>query len=178
MCVCVHVDVCVLKCVCACMFVLSCMCMCACACNCVHCLSRRNTRNYLQVCSSIANHMAREEADVFPLLARHLCATQQRVMVWRTLRAMPLRLLERVMPWVTGVCVCVRVCVCTRARVCMYASGMQRVGMRVSMCVSSVTCTAVADTLPDGACCAACIGVLCCAPMCGSSIVMWVLHSL
>jgi len=55
-----------------------------------------------QVCSSIKAHMAREEADVFPLLGRYLCATQQRVMVWRTLRAMPLRLLERVMPWVTG----------------------------------------------------------------------------
>jgi len=58
-------------------------------------------RTAQQVCNSITAHMAREEADVFPLLARHLCATQQRVMVWRTLRAMPLRLLEQVMP--TGV---------------------------------------------------------------------------
>lgn len=67
--------------------------------------------------------MAREEADVFPLLSLYLCATQQRVMVWRTLRAMPLRLLERVMPWVTGVFLyikmCFCVCVCECARVCM-----------------------------------------------------------
>jgi hypothetical protein len=31
-----------------------------------------------------------------------LCAEQQRDMVWRTLRAMPLRLLERVLPWLAG----------------------------------------------------------------------------
>lgn len=55
-----------------------------------------------QVHGSISEHMAREEAEVFPLLERHLCATQQRAMVWRTLRAMPLRLLERVMPCVTA----------------------------------------------------------------------------
>jgi hypothetical protein len=33
---------------------------------------------------------------------RTLCAAEQRHMVWRILRAMPLRLLERVMPWVAG----------------------------------------------------------------------------
>ena len=33
---------------------------------------------------------------------RSLCQAQQRHMVWRILRAMPLRLLERVMPWVAG----------------------------------------------------------------------------
>ncbi|KAL4436350.1 hypothetical protein ABPG77_009912 [Micractinium sp. CCAP 211/92] len=47
-------------------------------------------------------HMAREEAEVLPLLMRTLCAAEQRHMVWRILRAMPLRLLERVMPWVAG----------------------------------------------------------------------------
>jgi zinc finger-like protein len=39
---------------------------------------------------------------VLPLLMRTLCMAQQRHMVWRILRAMPLRLLERVMPWVAG----------------------------------------------------------------------------
>lgn len=52
--------------------------------------------------ASIAHHMQREEADVFPLLEQHLCEAQQRSMVYRTIRAMPLRLLERVMPWVVG----------------------------------------------------------------------------
>lgn len=47
-------------------------------------------------------HMAHEEQEVLPLLEANLCAAEQRAMVWRTLRAMPLRLLERVMPWVAG----------------------------------------------------------------------------
>ncbi|EFN52596.1 hypothetical protein CHLNCDRAFT_138627 [Chlorella variabilis] len=47
-------------------------------------------------------HMAREEAEVLPILTRSVCMAQQRHMVWRILRAMPLRLLERVMPWVAG----------------------------------------------------------------------------
>ena len=49
-----------------------------------------------------AGHMAREEADVLPLLEARLCTEQQRNMVWRTLQAMPLRLLERVLPWLAG----------------------------------------------------------------------------
>ena len=49
-----------------------------------------------------AGHMAREEADVLPLLQARLCTKQQRDMVWRTLQAMPLRLLERVLPWLAG----------------------------------------------------------------------------
>ena len=46
--------------------------------------------------------MAREEADFLPLLQARLCTRQQRDMVWRTLHAMPLRLLERVLPWLAG----------------------------------------------------------------------------
>lgn len=53
--------------------------------------------------TAITGHMAREEADVLPLLQQQLCAKQQRDLVWRTLRAMPLRLLERVLPWLAGV---------------------------------------------------------------------------
>lgn len=52
--------------------------------------------------AAITCHMAREEADVLPLLQERLCASQQRHMVWRTLCAMPLRLLERVLPWLAG----------------------------------------------------------------------------
>jgi hypothetical protein len=43
--------------------------------------------------------LQREEAEVLPLLTATLSAEQQRGMVWHTLRAMPLRLLERVLPW-------------------------------------------------------------------------------
>ena len=55
-----------------------------------------------RVCASMAAHMRREEAELFPLLERRLCHAQQRSLLWRTLRAMPLRLLERVMPWIVG----------------------------------------------------------------------------
>lgn len=51
---------------------------------------------------AITRHMAREESEVLPLLMRRLCFPEQRHMIWRILRAMPLRLLERVMPWVAG----------------------------------------------------------------------------
>ena len=39
---------------------------------------------------------------MLPLLEARLCTRQQRDMVWRSLRAMPLRLLERVLPWLAG----------------------------------------------------------------------------
>ena len=52
--------------------------------------------------AAISEHMTREEAAVLPLLTRGLCRREQRAMVWRTLRAMPLRLLERVLPWLAG----------------------------------------------------------------------------
>jgi hypothetical protein len=52
--------------------------------------------------AAISHHMAREEAAVLPLLAAGLCTHEQRAMVWRTLRAMPLRLLERMLPWLAG----------------------------------------------------------------------------
>ena len=39
---------------------------------------------------------------MLPLLEARLCTRQQRDMVWRTLQAMPLRLLERVLPWLAG----------------------------------------------------------------------------
>ncbi len=79
-----------------------------------------------QVCASMAGHMKKEEDELFPLLERSLCDAEQRCarsisqldsarssqptsnlllnrsLLWRTLRAMPLRLLERVMPWIAA----------------------------------------------------------------------------
>eukprot|EP00879_Flechtneria_rotunda_P008507 GHRR01008912.1.p1 GENE.GHRR01008912.1~~GHRR01008912.1.p1 ORF type:complete len:1552 (+),score=616.00 GHRR01008912.1:172-4827(+) len=52
-----------------------------------------------RVSSAISAHMLREEQEVLPLLAASLGPAEQRGMVWHTLRAMPLRLLERVLPW-------------------------------------------------------------------------------
>ena len=52
--------------------------------------------------AAISDHMSREELEVLPVLMKHLGAAEQRTMMWRSLRAMPLRLLERVMPWVAG----------------------------------------------------------------------------
>ena len=47
-------------------------------------------------------HMEEEERDILPLLMTELCAAEQRYLAWRVLCAMPLRLLERVMPWVVA----------------------------------------------------------------------------
>ena len=46
-------------------------------------------------------HVHVQEA-VLPFLEAHMCVAEQRAVVWRTLRAMPLRLLERMLPWVAG----------------------------------------------------------------------------
>ena len=64
-----------------------------------------------RTCKANDAHMAREESTVLPVLQESLCAAEQRAMVWRTLRAMPLRLLERVLPWLAGttahtICTC------------------------------------------------------------------------
>jgi hypothetical protein len=58
---------------------------------------------------ALCKHMRREELEVLPLLQAHLCDAEQRSMVWRMLRAMPLRLLTRVMPVVAGMRCCGRV---------------------------------------------------------------------
>lgn len=51
---------------------------------------------------TLCKHMLREELEVLPLLQAHLCDAEQRSMVWRMLRAMPLRLLQQVMPVIAG----------------------------------------------------------------------------
>lgn len=55
-----------------------------------------------EVRSTIVDHMEREEASLLPVLVANLCAAEQRAIVWGTLRSMPLRLLERVLPWLAG----------------------------------------------------------------------------
>lgn len=55
-----------------------------------------------EVRSTIVDHMEREEASLLPVLVAHLCVAEQRAIVWGTLRSMPLRLLERVLPWLAG----------------------------------------------------------------------------
>eukprot|EP00210_Caulerpa_lentillifera_P007734 g7380.t1 len=52
--------------------------------------------------SNLGSHMLREEQEVFPLLQEKLDLNEQCLMVWRTLKMMPLRLLERVMPWISS----------------------------------------------------------------------------
>ncbi|CAD7702179.1 unnamed protein product [Ostreobium quekettii] len=51
---------------------------------------------------SYCKHMEKEEAEVLPLLQENLCFAEQCIIVWQTVRMMPLRLLERVMPWLMG----------------------------------------------------------------------------
>lgn len=49
---------------------------------------------------SMHAHMSREEREVFPVLMKHLRLSEQRYIVWELVQAMPLRLLERFMPWI------------------------------------------------------------------------------
>ena len=46
--------------------------------------------------------MTREETDVLPILMKTLCQAEQRHIVWKSVQAMPLRLLERFMPWISA----------------------------------------------------------------------------
>jgi zinc finger-like protein len=43
-----------------------------------------------------------EETELLPVLAKLCPVNEQRLIVWNTIRAMPLRLLERVLPWVSS----------------------------------------------------------------------------
>jgi len=51
---------------------------------------------------SLGDHMTREEKEVFPVLQAKLGSGEQCLILWRTLKMMPLRLLERVMPWISS----------------------------------------------------------------------------
>lgn len=52
--------------------------------------------------SNLWSHMLREEQEVFPVLQENLGSIEQCLMVWKTIKMMPLRLLERVMPWIAS----------------------------------------------------------------------------
>ena len=52
------------------------------------------------VAAAMKAHLAREEQDVLPALRKHLTRGEKHAMVWKSLQALPLRLLERIMPWV------------------------------------------------------------------------------
>ncbi|GJP43518.1 hypothetical protein CLOM_g2968 [Closterium sp. NIES-68] len=54
----------------------------------------------LTIVESLDQHLQAEEDDVFPLLRQHCSLDEQRRLVYRCLLVMPLRLLERVLPWV------------------------------------------------------------------------------
>ena len=55
-----------------------------------------------KLCKSMCLHMNREETDVLPILCKSLCVAQQRHIVFKLVQAMPLRLLERFMPWIAA----------------------------------------------------------------------------
>lgn len=52
------------------------------------------------VSAAMKMHLAREEQDVLPALRKHLSRSEKLAIVWKSLQALPLRLLERIMPWV------------------------------------------------------------------------------
>eukprot|EP00192_Tetraselmis_astigmatica_P000948 CAMPEP_0117679692 /NCGR_PEP_ID=MMETSP0804-20121206/17947_1 /TAXON_ID=1074897 /ORGANISM="Tetraselmis astigmatica, Strain CCMP880" /LENGTH=1249 /DNA_ID=CAMNT_0005489125 /DNA_START=485 /DNA_END=4234 /DNA_ORIENTATION=- len=52
--------------------------------------------------NSVNAHIEKEEAEVLPVLAEHCSVHEQRLVFWQTIRAMPLRLLERMLPWVAS----------------------------------------------------------------------------
>lgn len=52
------------------------------------------------VAAAMKAHLAREEQDVLPALRKHLSRSEKCALVWKSLQALPLRLLERIMPWV------------------------------------------------------------------------------
>ena len=51
---------------------------------------------------NLGSHMLREEQEIIPLLQEKLGSVEQCLIVWQMLTMMPLRLLERVMPWMSS----------------------------------------------------------------------------
>ncbi len=66
-------------------------------------LTQRLCRSALTVRDAIGDHLLKEESQVFPLLESRLEHQEQRALVWHAMRAMPLRLIERVVPAMAGV---------------------------------------------------------------------------
>lgn len=65
-------------------------------------LTQRLCHSALAVRDAIGDHLLKEESQVFPLLERRLEPQEQRALVWHAMRAMPLRLIERVVPAMAG----------------------------------------------------------------------------
>eukprot|EP00899_Mesostigma_viride_P010207 jgi/Mesvir1/19188/Mv11510-RA.1 len=55
-------------------------------------------RQVVHTVQCVAKHMSEEEAKVLPLIEQHFPLEEQRQLVWRSLLAMPFRILERVLP--------------------------------------------------------------------------------
>ncbi|KAL3695707.1 hypothetical protein R1sor_009783 [Riccia sorocarpa] len=51
---------------------------------------------------SISKHLNDEEKEVIPLARKHFSVEEQRSLLYQSLRVMPLKLLERVLPWLVG----------------------------------------------------------------------------
>ncbi|XP_051144695.1 zinc finger protein BRUTUS-like [Andrographis paniculata] len=68
-----------------------------------------STEFYSRLCSeadhimeTVINHFHNEEVQVFPLARKHFSHKQQRELLYQSLCVMPLRLIERVLPWLVG----------------------------------------------------------------------------
>lgn len=66
---------------------------CECCCDC-----SLDSLALLFVCSEHLKHM-----QVLPLARKHCSEEEQRDLLYQSLRVMPLKLLERVLPWLVGV---------------------------------------------------------------------------
>eukprot|EP00850_Spirogloea_muscicola_P007468 SM000038S14281 [mRNA] locus=s38:50774:57040:+ [translate_table: standard] len=54
------------------------------------------------IVATVRLHLLTEEEKVLPLARKYCSVEEQRVMVYQSLRVMPLRLLQRVLPWLTA----------------------------------------------------------------------------
>ncbi|KAJ8641678.1 hypothetical protein MRB53_018372 [Persea americana] len=55
-----------------------------------------------QIMDSIQKHFQNEEVEVLPLAREHFCWQKQRELLYESLCLMPLKLVERVLPWLVG----------------------------------------------------------------------------
>lgn len=53
-----------------------------------------------EVAAATKAHLDREERELLPALRLHLCTGEKQALVWKSLQALPLRILERIMPWI------------------------------------------------------------------------------
>eukprot|EP00249_Psilotum_nudum_P024396 c29174_g1_i3 orf=1038-5078(-) len=55
------------------------------------------------IVDTVQQHLLDEEMKVLPLAREHCSIEEQRVLLYQSLRVMPLKLLERVLPWLVGI---------------------------------------------------------------------------